>query len=90
MHDVFTRTSHSRKIVSQRRYRMPQTMPLKDTAKLGSIARKADPEDGPAQAAGFREVQWERYVATNPDAPARVERVSGFLPWTHASEAVAI
>ncbi|MFC6487758.1 hypothetical protein [Nitratireductor sp. GCM10026969] len=58
-------------------------MPLKDTVKLGAIARRIHPEGTGEDRV---EVRWERHVEDMPEVSAKVERVSGLLPWTHSVE----
>lgn len=63
---------------------MPEQTTLKETLKLGAIAKRMDPDGGKEPSVSDQsEIRWERYAADHPDAPARVERLSGMLPWTH-------
>ncbi|MEX0953622.1 MAG: hypothetical protein WDZ83_00240 [Rhizobiaceae bacterium] len=58
-----------------------ETIPLKDTAKLGKIGKRVEPDEQESA-----EKRWERELESLPDVEATVERISGALPWTHAVE----
>lgn len=63
---------------------VPEEATLKDTLKLGAIAKRMDPDDGKESSASDQaEIRWERYASRHPDIPVRVERLSGMFPWTY-------